>query len=362
MYFLKNQLMMDIFIRSASQISFQQPLDMQWLTEPIFPSVAFNPPLEPDYKQFVSPVESRRMGHLLKRAVAVSLDALRKGECSMPDAVISGTGLGCIENTEKFLNAVIDNEEECLPPTPFMQSTHNTVSSQIALKLQCHGYNSTYSHRGTSFDSALLDAVIQLQLGQIRSAIVGGYDEMTPAYFRMLNKLGYWRTDEDSDVDSLQKSGRVGSISGSSAVSLLLTSSPSSKKLCQLYGIEAFSCFEKNQLPAIYHDFLLKYGIVEADIDAVMCGFSGDDSNDEMYRYFVAECCPQSDVLWYKHLFGESFCASAFGVYAAACCLHQQKVPTHLYYMKERKRDKIRKILVFNCFQNIDGSLILLSL
>ncbi|PIX32882.1 MAG: beta-ketoacyl synthase, partial [Bacteroidetes bacterium CG_4_8_14_3_um_filter_31_14] len=38
--------------------------------------------------------------------------------------------------------------------------THNTISSQIALILKCHGYNSTYAGRGACFETALLDAKI----------------------------------------------------------------------------------------------------------------------------------------------------------------------------------------------------------
>lgn len=38
-----------------------------------------------------------------------------------------------------------------------------------------HGYSATYSHTGCSFRSALEDAMMQLQLGDISSALVGWY-------------------------------------------------------------------------------------------------------------------------------------------------------------------------------------------
>ena len=172
---------MSIYIQSASHISIQKPLSEEWMEMPIIPDSTFVKSEEPDYKPFISPMEARRMGTLVKRALATSLDTLRKGGCEMPDAIISGTGLGCVEHTEKFLNAVIDNDEECLPPTSFMQSTHNTISSQIALRLKCHGYNSTYSQGADSMASALLDAWLQLKAGKIRTALVGCHDEITPA-------------------------------------------------------------------------------------------------------------------------------------------------------------------------------------
>lgn len=351
---------MSIYIQSASQISFQQPLCEEWMCQPILPEQAFNEPKDPDYKQFIAPAESRRMGKLLKRAVAASLDALAKGDCPMPDAIISGTGLGCVENTEKFLNAVIDNDEECLPPTPFMQSTHNTISSQVALKLQCHGYNSTYSHRGTSFDSALLDAVMQLQLGRITTALVGGYDEMTPAYFKMLAKLGYWR-ESDVNIDELKKIGISGAISGGAAVSILLSNKQSQHTLCQLVDTDLFTCKNVQELQNRCQLFLQKNCCQPQQIDAVMCGLSGDDANDSVYRSFLGKEFPKTATLWYKHLFGESFCASGYGIYTASHLLSAGNIPSHLFYHKSQTERATNNILIINHFQNNDFSLTLLS-
>ena len=74
--------------------------------------------------------------------------------------LLPDTGLGCLEDTEKFLSSIYTNEEKLLNPTPFIQSTHNTVAGAIALAIKCHGYNATYTHRGFSFESALEDALI----------------------------------------------------------------------------------------------------------------------------------------------------------------------------------------------------------
>ena len=77
-----------------------------------------------------------------------------------------------------------------MKPTHFMQSTHNTISSLIAIRLGAHGYNATYSHRGRSFESALQDAWTQIALGDIDTALVGWFDEMTPALADSLSKQG----------------------------------------------------------------------------------------------------------------------------------------------------------------------------
>ncbi len=147
---------------------------------------------DPDFKPFLNPMQARRMGLILKRAIAVSLTALRNAGIECPDAMFTGTGLGCMENTENFLSAMCRDGEEMLPPTSFMMSTHNTVSSAVAILLRCHGYNCTYSQKDISFESALLDAFIQLQVGRLSNALVGAHDEMTPASYGLLKDSGYF--------------------------------------------------------------------------------------------------------------------------------------------------------------------------
>ena len=96
-------------------------------------------------------------------------------------AIITGTSMGCMENSEKFLTDICRNGEQLLKPTLFMQSTHNTIASMTGILLKCHGYNMTYSQGGVSFTSALLDAWLQIRAGEISNALVGCHDELTDA-------------------------------------------------------------------------------------------------------------------------------------------------------------------------------------
>lgn len=141
---------------------------------------------DPDFRELFSVLEARRMSRLLKRAVWTSVHALKDGGINLPDAIITATDFGCIEQSEAFLKALKGLDGAVFRPTHFMQSTHNTISSLIAIRLGCHGYNVTYSHRGRSFDSALLDAWMQLSLGDIDTALVGWFDETTPLFSRLV--------------------------------------------------------------------------------------------------------------------------------------------------------------------------------
>lgn len=136
---------------------------------------------EADVKKYVTPGEARRMCRILKRAVYTSFDALRQSGIECPDAIITGTAMGCMENSEKFLTDICRNGEQLLKPTLFMQSTHNTIASMTGILLKCHGYNMTYSQGGVSFTSALLDAWLQIRAGEINNALVGCHDELTDA-------------------------------------------------------------------------------------------------------------------------------------------------------------------------------------
>ena len=98
---------------------------------------------DPDFREVIAPMEARRMGRLLKRAVWCSSKALQEAGIEMPDAVITATDYGCMENSEAFLQGVLHPEEGAMSPTKFMQSTHNTIGSLIAIRLGCHGYNAT---------------------------------------------------------------------------------------------------------------------------------------------------------------------------------------------------------------------------
>ena len=106
-----------IYIRSAAQISVQKPLCEGWMTDPAPCSGPYLRSQDPDFKQFLNPLQARRMGLILKRAIAVSLTALKDAGIECPDAIFTGTGLGCMENTENFLSAMCRDGEEMLPPT-----------------------------------------------------------------------------------------------------------------------------------------------------------------------------------------------------------------------------------------------------
>src|ERR1700753_1685009 len=134
-------MLMKMYIRSAACISAQKTFgDADLLTEP----VAYNDmrlrAIEPDYSAYIDPKQIRRMSHVIKMGVAAARECLQQGDTALPDAIITGTAYGCLEDTVSFLTRMIEMNEELLPPTAFIQSTQNTVAAQIALMPQCQAY------------------------------------------------------------------------------------------------------------------------------------------------------------------------------------------------------------------------------
>ena len=135
-----------------------------------------------DYKRFLTPMQARRLTPALRQLVAAACHALEAYHIDVPDAVITATDLGCIHHSVELLNQLTEEGEDAMNPTPFMQSTHNTPSSLLAMLLHCHGYNCTYSHGGQSYADAVADAERQIRLGHIRNALVLRFEEDDPTW------------------------------------------------------------------------------------------------------------------------------------------------------------------------------------
>lgn len=155
--------------------------------------------------------------------VACGLECMGELSPEKIQGIITATGLGCLTDTEKFLNNLLDNEERMLNPTPFIQSTFNTIGAQIALIHQIHAYNMTYVHRGLSFESALLDAMMKIEEGS-ENILVGAIDEMTETCYTIQQRLGMLK----------------GIAAGEGAQFFLLSREAGEHPLAEIQGIETF--------------------------------------------------------------------------------------------------------------------------
>lgn len=132
--------------------------------------------------------QRRRMSNVVRMGVATGLQCLRANNIDSPDAIITATSLGCIADSEKFLRSAIESDELNLPPTPFIQSTFNTIGSYIAIATASKGYNMTFVNRANSLADALLAAALQLRSGAT-NVLFGVFDETTPSVDAILQRM-----------------------------------------------------------------------------------------------------------------------------------------------------------------------------
>jgi 3-oxoacyl-(acyl-carrier-protein) synthase len=102
---------------------------------------------------------------------------MKEAGLEKPDAIVAATSKGMLELSNMFLEEIAQNKEELLKPTLFMQSTHNTIGSAIAIRTGCHGYNITYSQGDDSYYWAERDARMLLRKGEAKAVLVCSFDE-----------------------------------------------------------------------------------------------------------------------------------------------------------------------------------------
>jgi hypothetical protein len=250
--------------------------------------------IHPQYKEFISPIESRRMSTGVKMGLATSKKALLNARLETPDAIITGTGMGCIEDSEKFLNAIIDNNEQYLTPTSFIQSTHNTVGAQIALTLKCKGYNVTYVHGAVSFESALVDAQLMLHEHTVENILVGGVDELGSQFI------------QDVILKEAQESKPIITAFGEGAHFFTVSSLKQKNSYCELKAIEIINKATPESINDKLQNFLKRSGLLVSDIDAIVLGKNGDGF-DIYYQNLQDSIFNNIPQVYYKHLCGEIF-------------------------------------------------------
>ena len=351
---------MKIFIRSSACISPQKTLgNVGFLTSPIEYVETRLKPIEPDYASYIDPKVARRMSHVIKMGIVAASKCLLDAGVPMPGAIITGTAYGCIEDTSSFLTRLIEMDEQMLSPTAFIQSTHNTVAAQIALMLRCHNYNNTFVHKGISFESALLDAVMLLKENEADNILVGGIDEMTDTSFIVLNRLGLYKRKPVSNF-SLLNSNTKGTIGGEGAAFFLFTDKPSADNMAEFKDVQTF--FKPRDIHTIGQQitaFLARKGLQTGDLDLVITGKNGALKNDGVYNQLNNTIFKNTSLANYKHLCGEYPTSTSFALWLAVNIIKRGEVPE---VVRERtlNNNQRKNILIYNHYLG-SHSLMLIS-
>ena len=288
------------FIQAAStishQASFQNPGFFSSIKE-IDPDAEFTPP---NYRDYIDARALRRMSGLLRMSLACAKDCLMQGRIDSPGAIVVGTGLGALADTEKFLVNFITIKDSLIPPTSFIQSTHNTVAGQLSLILKNHNYNMTHTQNTLSFEHALQDSFLCLDEGS-ENVLVGATDEQIEFLDLLMKKL---------DVDSMQLTD------GSSF--FVLSKEKNESALAQIKDVQSdglFTSFEDRT-----DSFLKKNNLEIEDIDLVLFASLEAKTTDKIQTYFK-DC----EKVNYTNYCGTYMTNSAFAIHWAADEIQNEK-------------------------------------
>lgn len=349
---------MEAYISGSGIISAQETFEKSGFPENIRPlNAPFTYCAEPNYKDFIQPIQLRRMGRILRMGVTAAAKCLKDAGIGIPDAIITGTGLGLVQDTEKFLSSVIENDEKFLNPTSFIQSTHNTVGAHIAVMLRCNSYNCTYVHGNISFESALLDSLMLIADNPELKVLLGGHDEMTEHYFKISDSAGLWNKyyPDDRMPENPERA-----IVGEGAAFFLVSGKYKPGAYAKFSGVSTF--YKPENTHAIAEKitgFLGEQGLALDDMDLILTG-QNDHAGDYIYNSVKTSVFNDCNLGYYKHWCGEYHTSTAFAAWVAAQILRSKEIPRDLILQK--KRDKSPKnVLIWNHFRNISHSLILLS-
>jgi 3-oxoacyl-[acyl-carrier-protein] synthase II len=312
--------------------------------------------LEPDYAQYIDPRSLRRMSRIIRMGVAASSMALKEAGIEVPDGINTGTSYGCLEDTETFLAKMWENKELALNPTPFIHSTHNTIGSQIALLIKCQGYNQTYTQRGFSFESALLDAILELNDFPTKSILAGGVDENTPTSHTLLKRFGIWRGTPASSIDLFNQRDD-GTINGEGAAFFVFSGEKGNDDKVSIDSIATFYRPDQDALLKGITQFLESASLQARDIDMVLLGKCGDQKLDAATETISKTLFSSNRTGLFKHLCGEYPTASAFALWLGARMIQTQRIPDVVALNDYRP---LRTILIYNPYFGKYHSLILL--
>ncbi len=313
---------------------------------------------KPDFKKYIKPTMIRRMSVGVKMGVVASSIALQEANLAVPEAIITGSGMGCLRDSEKFLRNIIDNDEQFLTPTAFIQSTHNTVGAQIALGLGCKAYNVTYVHDATSFETSLIDAMMMFDEGE-QNILVGGVDEIGP-YTTDLHKLIGHVKEEEVLTQGLLNSKTKGAIYSEGSQFFVLEDKKKDNCYAQLVDVEIYNELSQNEVAQKLENFLKDNNLTISDIDVVVLGLNGDVDYDTYYTTLQSSLFINTSQVYYKHFSGEYNTASAFGMWTACTILKNQEIPENLK-LNTLEPSAIKNVVLYNQYRGENHSFVLLK-
>lgn len=349
---------MAVYLNAASMVSAQDTFGKNKLPE--VNVQAENSCLHiiaPEYKEFIPVASLRRMSRLVKFSLAAAFDCYSQVDNFSPDAIVTTTGLGCLNDTGTFLMQMHQNGEKLLNPSAFIASTHNAVGGQIALIKKLHIPNFTHTQKEASFESGLLEALMMLEDGEASQILVGGFDEITPLTIDLMNQMGCLSETgiEKNDLLSSKKSGVV---VGEGAGFFALSTEAHASCCSKLMGVEVLRQATGN-LNTLANGFLAPYNLSSADIDLLIVGLDGTQHTKKLLELMEADF-QAATIAGFKNLSGCFNTDTSFALWLANSAIVNKSI--HPDCCLRGKSDRtFENVLIVNSSKAYSYSFILLE-
>lgn len=296
----------------------------------------------------------RRMGKAVRISVGAALPLLKQS--GPVDGIIIGTANGGMEDCIKFMNQIIQYQEDTLTPGNFVQSTPNGIAAQLGLSQHNTGYNITHTHRGLSFENAILDAEMMLSENPGNTYLLGATDEISTYNYNVDFLDGWYKKETVSNKDLYQVDSPA-SLAGEGSVMCIVSSSKQNatgkiKAVHTLHTqnsndvLRGLELFLENHLPGEKPELLLS-------------GENGDNRTLHYYTAVEAQMADSTGVLRFKHMSGEYPTASAQAVWLACQAFRDKPFPEHM--VKKPAASKATHVLIYNNYKGSQHSFILVS-
>lgn len=349
---------MAIYINASSMVSAQETLGTtKWPENSISSEKSSFKVIDPVYKEYIPPAMLRRMSRLVKFSLVSAFDCLNQVDTDIIDAIITTTGLGCIDDTGVFLKQMHENGESLMNPTAFIRSTHNAVGGQIALIKGLRIPNYTYSQKEMSFETGLIDAMMMLEEGEAKNVLLGGFDELTPLSLNLWKQMGCL-AEKELDKNGMKKASGSGVILGEGAGFFVLSAKEGNSHSSELVDIEIHrtATFDCNRL---LKEFLAKHNLHSSDINLLLLGLDGTPNTKNLVSLLNSDF-ENSIVAAFKHCSGSFDTDTSFALWMAQTAI-QNRCIAEATYLQGEKDQKIEKVLIVNSSRVNSYSFILLT-
>ncbi|PCI99431.1 MAG: hypothetical protein COB15_04410 [Flavobacteriales bacterium] len=310
--------------------------------------------IEPNYAELIPKGLLRRMGKAVRLGIGAGMPLIKKQNDI--DGIILGTASGGLDDCIKFLNQIVEYDEGTLTPTNFVQSTPNSIAGHLALMSKNSGYNNTHMGMGLAFESAILDAFLLFEEGEVSKLLIGNVEETSEHNHNIDTFAGYFKDTEITSTDLLNSNSK-GSVRGEGSA-LFIVSKNKENAICELADVHQFTYPKDKDIEKRAIEFLEKNKLAPNDIDGLILGFSGDNRYDFWYNDLM-NSFPEANVYTYKNLVGEYATASGFATWLGAQILNEKNIPNEAIYKKTNKSPK--SILIYNNYLGAQHGFILMK-